>query len=60
MYVTGRTSWLFMSYSRQFPKLIVRVERDEAIQAKIHEAVCAFNRSFDQKLARIQELKSKE
>lgn len=60
MYVTGRKWWLFMSYSRQFPKLIVRVERDEAIQAKIHEAVCAFNRSFDEKLARIQELKAKE
>lgn len=60
LYVTQRKWWEFVSYSRQFPKLIVRVERDEAIQAKIHEAVCAFNRSFDEKLARIQELKAKE
>lgn len=60
MYVTGRKWWLFMSYSRQFPKLIVRVERDEAIQSKIHAAVEAFKESFTEKLARINELKSKE
>lgn len=60
MYVTRRKWWLFMSYSRQFPKLIVRVERDESIQAKIHAAVEAFKESFTEKLNRINELKSRE
>jgi hypothetical protein len=60
LYVTGRKWWEFVSYSRQFPKLIVRIERDEAIQAKIHLAVEAFKESFTEKLARINELKARE
>ncbi len=47
MYVTGRPRWTFVSFSRQLPSLVVRVERDEKIQATIHEAVELFYSKFD-------------
>lgn len=60
MYVTGRKWWDFLSYSRQFPALVVRVRRDEAIQAKIHSALTGWLAEFDAVLARIQGLKDAE
>jgi hypothetical protein len=56
MFVTGRPWWVFMSYSRQFPALVVRVERDEAVQIALKEAVEAFNGRIDATLARIKAL----
>lgn len=47
MYATGRDHWWFVSFSRQMPALVVRVERDAAIQAKIHEAITGFNKQLD-------------
>jgi hypothetical protein len=60
MYVTGRKWWTFMSYSRQFPPLIMRIERDEAIQAKIHEAFTAFLARFDEAKAKIDAMRAEE
>jgi hypothetical protein len=42
MYVTGRSHWVFMSYSPRFPLLIIDVERDEEIQEKIGSALGDF------------------
>jgi YqaJ-like viral recombinase domain len=58
MLVTGRSWWNFLSYSRQFPALLVRVERDEAIIATMREALAGFLKQFDAGLARITELKA--
>lgn len=42
MYVTGRKYWMFASYSRKLPPFILRIERDEAICAKIELAIAEF------------------
>ncbi|WP_442577837.1 lambda exonuclease family protein [Mesorhizobium sp. ASY16-5R] len=40
--VTGRKACWFQSYSPELPRLVVRVEPDEAKHAEIREAVAAF------------------
>ena len=57
MFVTGAPSWTFVSYSNQLPPLVVRVARDEAIQAKLAEAVAGFTARFDEALGKINQLK---
>lgn len=53
LFVTGFESWLFVSYSRKLPKLIIRIERDEKIQASIGEAIAAFAEAFDAGMNRL-------
>lgn len=53
MLVAGRDWWYFMSYSRQFPPLILRVERDERICHQIGNSLEQFLEKFDAALARI-------
>jgi len=60
MFVTGRAWWDFLSYSRQFPALVVRVPRDEKIQATLTQAVEIFAEKFDAALARITALRSED
>jgi hypothetical protein len=43
MYVTGFPKWIFFSYNRGFPPLILEVRRDEKIIANIKEAVNIFH-----------------
>jgi len=57
MLVTGRAWWNFMSYSRQFPPLLVRVERDEKIEKTLRAALDVFLEKFDAKLAVIQAMR---
>lgn len=57
MLVTGRPRWTFLSYSRQFPALVVEVQRDERIQAVLREALDRFNAKFDESLAWITKQK---
>lgn len=47
MYVTGFNQWIFLSYHRSFPKLLVTVKRDEQLQTKISKAVNCFREMFD-------------
>lgn len=47
MFATGRPWWKFVSYRRGFPAFVLRVERDEAICAKIAEAVEKFSVQLD-------------
>lgn len=42
MFVTGAPAWVFLSYHRKFPPLVVRLERDEKMMSAIGEAVSAF------------------
>jgi hypothetical protein len=58
MLVTGAPSWTFVSYSMRLPALVVRVQRDEAIQAKLREALDAFNARFDAALATIKAMEA--
>lgn len=60
MYVTGRKWWYFLSYSRQFPALLVRIERDEEIQSKINEALSTFISEYDELYSRLKKIKDAE
>lgn len=42
MLVTGRSWWMFMSYCRRFPALIIKVERNEEIISQIREGLDDF------------------
>lgn len=56
MYVTGRPWWKFMSYRRNFPPLILTIERDEEIIGKIHDAVESFLERLEKSMNRLIEL----
>lgn len=60
MYATGRSWWYFLSYSRQFPAIVIRVERDEEIQKAIHCAVSGFTANFNEKHAKIRAMRDAE
>lgn len=56
MHVTGFTKWMFLGYHRNFPKLLLTVERDSDIQCKINKAVCYFNEMLNDGWIRLCEL----
>lgn len=56
LYVTGRKWWKFMSYHRRFPELVLTVERDEAIQAKIHHNLTIFLEALDDQWEKLCEI----
>lgn len=58
MYVTGRPWWRFVSYHRGYPALVLHVKRDEAICAKISEALASFYKAFDEGMARLKQIES--
>lgn len=47
MFVTGFPRWTYLSYRRGFPPFILEVKRDEAIIAKIGEAVNRFHEQLE-------------
>jgi len=54
LFVSGFRRWIFLSYHRDFPKLILVVERDEAIIAKIDEAVKQFHKQLSEAREKIE------
>jgi hypothetical protein len=60
MWVTGRPWWKFVSYSRQFPPLVVHVKRDDQMQAAIRDALARFYGKFDVALAQITKLRAEQ
>ena len=58
--VSDAPYWTFVSYSMTLPPLVIRVERDEKIQAALREAIAAFNERFDSALARLQSMKQQK
>ena len=62
MYVTGAPSWTFVAHHLHLPSLVLKVERDEAIQAAMHAALydptAGFIRRFDDALNAIQVLEA--
>lgn len=57
MLVTGRPWWVFMSYNRHFPPMIVRVERDEKIQTALWAALRPFLDLFDEVMGKVDSMK---
>ena len=56
MFVTGFKSWYFVSFHRRFPKLVLKVERDEKIQAVIAETLATFVSKLDTAYSRLCEI----
>jgi hypothetical protein len=56
MYVTGFESWKFVSYRRNFPQLVLTVERDDKIQGHIAEALDLFQERFEEGKAKLIEI----
>lgn len=56
MFVTGYSEWMFFSYRRRMPPLILKVMRDDKIQKSIAEAVELFNAEFDNGFRRLCEI----
>ena len=56
MLVTGRRKWVFLSYCRRYPALVLTVEYDQAIQYPLWRALEAFLKSFDEAKARLTEI----
>lgn len=48
MFVTGFPRWTFLSYRRNFPPIILTVERDEEIMSKIDAGLKAFHEQFNE------------
>lgn len=54
MLVTGLPRWVFMSYCRGFPPLVLTIEADATIQKAIRDAVEAFQTRLDESWAAIE------
>jgi exodeoxyribonuclease (lambda-induced) len=57
MLITGRAEWVFFSYCRDLPPFHLLVKRDEAICAKIAEAIAAFATQFDEVMHKLNIIK---
>ena len=57
MFVTGFPCWKFLSYRRNFPRLLLTVERDEKIQKILADALDRFLARFDAAMKRLEELR---
>ena len=53
MFVTGRKWWKFVSYRRGFPALVLTVELDDEIVAKIEDALGTFLEAFTEGKSRM-------
>lgn len=60
LFVTGRKWWDFLSYSRQFPAVVIRCYPDPKIQNAIREATDAFFIKFDAACAKVKSMKDAE
>lgn len=60
MFVTGRKWWYFLSYNKDIPPLLIRVERDEKIMAAIKSALDSFLEQFDAKFAVLKKIRDDE
>lgn len=56
IYVTGRPWWRFLSYRRNYPHLLIQVNRNDTIMEVIDEALQDFLERFERGKERLQEL----
>ena len=56
MFVTGFRKWLFVSYRRGFPALVLEIPRHQTIMDQIAKAVDSFHSEFDQAMQRISNI----
>ncbi len=56
MFVTGFKKWIFVSYRRGFPALVLEIHRDEKAMSMIRAAINQFHAEFDRAIARISNI----
>jgi hypothetical protein len=56
MFVTGLSRWRFVSYRRNFPLLMVEIEKDEKFHEQLSEALRIFQHDFDFSMNVMKEL----
>ncbi len=56
MFVTGFNKWIFVSYRRGFPALVLEIHRDEKAMSMIRAAINQFHADFDRAMERIQNI----
>ncbi len=56
MFVTGFKRWMFASYRRGFPALVLEIQRDEKAMSAIANAIDSFHREFDRAMERISNI----
>jgi exodeoxyribonuclease (lambda-induced) len=53
MFATGFDRWIFLSYHRGFPALVLEIHRDERAMSMIRAAINQFHGDFDRAIERI-------
>ncbi len=56
MFVTGFKRWMFVSYRRGFPALVLEIYRDEKAMSAIARAIDSFHSDFDRAMERISNI----
>ncbi len=56
MFATGFKKWIFVSYRRGFPALVLEIYRDEKAMSAIASAIDSFHRDFDRAMQRISNI----
>ncbi len=56
MFVTGFKKWIFVSYRRGFPELVLEIQRDEKAMSAIASAIDSFHAAFDHAMERISNI----
>ncbi len=56
MFVTGFKRWIFVSYRRGFPALVLEIHRDEKAMSMIRAAINQFHGDFDRAMERISNI----
>ncbi len=56
MFVTGFKRWVFVSYRRGFPALVLEIQRDEKAMSAIASAIDSFHSDFDRAMERISNI----
>ncbi len=56
IFVTGFKRWIFVSYRRGFPALVLEIHRDEKAMSAIARAIDSFHADFDRAMQRISNI----
>ncbi len=56
MFATGFKKWIFVSYRRGFPALVLEIYRDEKAMAAIERAITVFHHDFNEATKRISNI----
>ena len=56
MFVTGFPRWIFVSYRRGFPALVLEIQRDQKAMYAIERAIDSFHSDFNRAMTRISKI----